>query len=201
MQKSILIAFDLDNVLNRFNAAYAPWHNDRYGTNVEYEMIHTHKMHLVYGCTEEENLIRVKEFWDSPQHIHLETMPGATETILYLQARYWLEIVTARPHYIEEQTNVWVARKFADAFRQTHFTNGFGNGAGTVARTKSQVCKEIGSLVLIDDDIGNAIEVARTGLPVLMPDRPWNQGYVPEGVTRVHSWTETIRNIEALAHA
>lgn len=64
-------------------------------------------------------------------------------------------------------------------------------------RLKSEVCKEIGASVLIDDALKHAEEVASHGIPVLLPDKPWNRDYTPPGVVRVQSWNDIVSWIEA----
>jgi len=59
-------------------------------------------------------------------------------------------------------------------------------------RLKSEVCKEIKASVFIEDSLIHSDEVAKNGVPTLLPDRPWNQDFTPEGMTRVTSRAEII---------
>jgi uncharacterized HAD superfamily protein len=44
--------------------------------------------------------------------------------------------------------------------------------------------------LLIEDERALALATAKASAPVLLFDRPWNQGELPQGVTRVKTWDE-----------
>ena len=43
-----------------------------------------------------------------------------------------------------------------------------------------------------------ASAVAEMAIPVLLFDRPWNQGSLPRNVQRVRSWTEVLTQVAEL---
>lgn len=195
MQQQV-VAFDFDDVLMHFNVGFIAFHNRIYGTNIKYNEVFSYDMELVYGCDAEVILERVKAFYQSSDHAEVEPIPGAVEAVRCLRDRHLLDIVTSRPDTFRECTHTWIERFFPGIFRALHFTNGFGAANGVRKRLKSEICKEIGAIVLVDDALKHAEEVAKKGIPVLLPDRPWNRDYTPRGVIRVKSWDEIISWIE-----
>ncbi len=188
------IAVDFDDVLMDFNAGFLASHNHLYNTVLTYEnLIDYDNWERVYGCDKETMLKRAKDFYHSPEHMLVSPVPGATEAIAKLSNNYSLQIVTSRPDSVREKTLAWLELHFPKLFHDFHFTNIYAGEVGTKPKSKSEVCKEIGALVLIDDALRHATEVATAGIPVLLPDRPWNRQHTPAGVTRVNTWDDIVK--------
>jgi len=189
MQKKV-VAVDWDDVVFDFNGHFAPWHNQHFGTDVVYEKIASFRLSEVYGGTEEVMLGRVRQFTHE-MHARVRPVEGAPAALLRLKEKYELHVNTSRSETLEDMMRDWSGDNTADAFHAYRFTNGFGGLDHHVKRTKSSICKEIGAVVHIEDAPEHAYEVALSGTPVLMPDRPWNRNTaLPKNVTRVYSWDE-----------
>lgn len=59
---------------------------------------------------------------------------------------------------------------------------------------KSQLCKELGITLLIDDVIENAIDVTSNGITCILLERPWNREkvFTHPLLIRVKDWTEAL---------
>ncbi len=66
---------------------------------------------------------------------------------------------------------------------------------------KPRVVREQRLDVLIEDELRVAAAAALVPVPVLLFDRPWNQGALPRGVTRVTSWAHVLRCVQEAAGA
>ena len=64
---------------------------------------------------------------------------------------------------------------------------------------KPRIARERGLDCLIEDELHVAVAVARVPVSVLLVDRPWNQGDLPHGITRVTSWDHILRHVGAVA--
>lgn len=191
-----ILAFDFDDVLMSFQNGFITFHNRMYGTAIAYEDVVSYDA-TAYQCNFETFTERVHVFYKSPDHGEVMPTLGSIEALKSLKDRYLLDIITSRPEAVRECTHAWIDRFFPNTFRTFHFTNGFGASQNTRKRLKSEVCAEIGAAVLVEDALGHATDVSEKGIPVLLPDRPWNQGPLPTGVTRVHSWDETLSWVTA----
>jgi len=69
------------------------------------------------------------------------------------------------------------------------------------AEYKPRVVRERRLDLLIEDELHVAVATALVPVPVLLFDRPWNQGELPQGVTRVTNWNDALRRVEAAAVA
>jgi len=189
-----VIAVDFDDVVMHFNAGFLDFHNRLFGTRIAYEHLTRYDdWEVVYGCDKETMTERAKDFYHSPDHMLVPPVSGAIEAITHLSQTYSLQIVTSRPDSTRSPTLKWLDNHFPRLFHDFHFTNIYAGAVDSKPKAKSEVCREIGAVVLIDDAMKHARDVAGSGIPTLLPDRPWNQGPEPVGVHRVHSWDEIVQ--------
>jgi uncharacterized HAD superfamily protein len=75
------------------------------------------------------------------------------------------------------------------------------NGESTARDYKPQVAREERLDLLIDDERHLAEAVAAVPVPVLLLDRPWNQGALSAGISRVTGWDQILSRVAELAGA
>ena len=187
------IGIDFDDVVANFSDALREFHNARYGTNIVREEHYTFNLEVLWGCTMEQMIERVDEFYHSPEHEVLLPIEGAVEGLKELGARHTLAMITSRPAYVRGYTLDWISRYIPDVFSEMHFLGHYTGGTHP-RKSKGDVCRDISARLLIDDALHNAVSVAAEGIPVLLLDAPWNQGKLPPLVTRVSGWDE-VRKI------
>ncbi len=192
-----VIALDFDDVIAHFNAHLLLFHNKNYGTNLTYEDLTRYDdWEVVYGCDRDTMNQRAQDFYHSDDHLDIAPVPGSKEALDHLSRSYSLQIVTSRPDHIKEITERWIKKFFPVHFEKIHFTNGFLGSNGSVVKKKSEVCREIGAAVIVDDALKHVKDVATSGLPALLFDRPWNREETPAGAHRIHSWDDAVAWIE-----
>lgn len=103
----------------------------------------------------------------------IQPIPGALETLQKLKEDYDLHIVTSRQFAIEELTVKWVEQHFPGVFSKLHFGNHYSK-EGKV-RSKPEICREIGAVLLIDDSLQYAMDCYKADIPVLLfGEYAWN---------------------------
>ena len=193
-----VIAVDFDDVVMNFNFGFMNFHNLRYGTNLTYDrLINYDNWEVVYGSDAKTMVERALEFYHSDEHQLVEPVVGAIEAIKELSKDYSLQIVTSRPERVRGHTTSWLERHFPTLFHDYHFTNIYAATAGSKPIKKAEVCHSIGARALIDDALRHAREVSLAGIPVLLPDRPWNQTETLPNIHRMHSWDDIVNWIRA----
>ncbi|KAJ3116109.1 hypothetical protein HDU96_010403 [Phlyctochytrium bullatum] len=194
-----VIAVDLDEVLCGNKSLQFQW---------SHEMLrdfHSYNFDQVWGGTPAEAIDKVREFYQS-EHFkeRMQPVPGAQEALAILKEKYDLVVVTSRQEVVHEATHAFIQKHFPGIFVDIHFANHFltkEEAAKMKSRKKSEVCKEIGAGVLIDDVLWHASDCAGAGIKVLLFDHEgaymWNKlpenATLPEGVTRVHDWKEVVK--------
>jgi len=189
----MIIGVDLDDVLLDFNGALCSFHNRHYGTSYKPEDATDWNIDKIWKCGPEEAAERILAFYESSEHFEAAPIIGSVQAIAKLKEMHTLHVVTAKPANLRQMTVRWVDRHFPGMFDGVHFTS---ESHGDNKKTKAKVCDELGVQIFIDDNTEKVQNVADSGRPVLLFDRPWNQGYGGKLITRVHSWEEIAEKLK-----
>ncbi len=105
-----------------------------------------------------------------------------------------LYIITGRTPRDERITMDWLTRVGVLSYFEAvvHRTR------DPVERHKADVASGLALSLFIEDELTVALTVAEAAIPVLLFNRPWNQGLLPGNVRRVESWHEALTQIAAL---
>ncbi len=122
-------------------------------------------------------------------------LPGAREAVESLaKDGHRLFIVTGRAARDAATTREWLEQ--VGLLR--HFNAVVHNGMEPVSRYKAGAATRLQLDLFIEDELEVATAIAETAIPVLLFDRPWNQGALPDTMQRVRSWTEVLTWIGAV---
>ena len=102
-----------------------------------------------------------------------------------------LYIITGRTPRDERITMDWLTRVGV----LSHFEAVVHRTRDPVERHKADVASGLALGLFIEDELAVALAVAETVIPVLLFDRPWNQGLLPGNVHRIESWHEALTQI------
>ena len=201
----LIVAVDVDEVLGRFLESLNEYVlcAAEFGQRVfSVEDYFVYEFAKVWNCSPSESNRIVHEFFDS-RHFRdgIAPIPGALDSLQRIkETNVSLNVVTSRQHVIQEPTMDWLSEHYEGVFDGVYFGNHFSL-TGTSKR-KSELCKEIGAGVLIDDNVSYALECADAGIEVLLFDwngqYPWSKQFAgaasaPEAhplITRVTSWEQ-----------
>lgn len=186
------IGVDFDDVLLDSYTSLNDFHNCHYGTSHKREDIRSWLIEHTWGCTPEEALARVEAWYDSPWHPRIAPMPGACAAVTKLAESHELHIITGRPARTQEITSQLVREHFPEVFAEMHFSNHFKANA----RSKGEICRDLGITLMVEDALGHAHSVADAGIRVLLFDSPWNQELVTGLITRVFNWGEVLQTVD-----
>ena len=192
-----IIGIDFDDVLLDFRTPFCLYINSIKNTTYTRSDMTDFYFEKVFGCSRQEVLDFINGFYESEEHLHAPTIAGAQEAIKKLSKHYSLSIISARPEYLRERTEQWIQKHFGNMFETIHLNNQYHGDE--IKKTKAEVCQEIGAEIYVDDLLENAEGVANTGRKVFLLDSPWNQGEIPQGITRAYSWNEIVEALQVTA--
>lgn len=113
-------------------------------------------------------------FYASDHFTDIQPIPHAFETLQKLKIEFDLHIVTSRQFAIQDLTLKWVDQHFPGIFSEVHFGNHYSR-EGKV-RSKPEICRDIGAVLLIDDSLQYAMHCYKADIPVLLfGEYAWNQ--------------------------
>jgi len=201
--KSVL-AVDIDEVLAGFIPTLTHWYNLRHDKSLHPADYFSYEFHLVWQCTLDECGDEMMKFFESDAFFNdIKPINNALEALKDLNNDYDLHIITARQHIVEEATLKWLETYYPNIFpkEKVHFGNHYSKDGKS--RKKSEICKEINAVALIDDSLKYARDLAANKIPcILFGNYGWNSGKllsheVPY-VRRSYDWEVLKENLSIL---
>ena len=195
--KKPIIAVDVDDVLVPHFQDLIDWYNHEYGTKLALTDQYSHNLDVWDATSNEQAIRRVHRFFETPEFLQAKPYAEAVQAIHTLAVVYELAVITARDTIIQSVTQDWLDKHFTDLFKAAHFTAQFSLEAK--ARSKVDVCSDIGAAFLIDDTFSTCAGVAEKGMiGLLFGDYPWNEGAaLTERVVRVKDWAAVLEYFDA----
>lgn len=181
----MLVGIDIDDVKADFAPAFFKHYNEQHGTNYSAADLKNPDYGTLIGGDRENVKKALDEFYESKAFQQMQPIPEAQECIPLLAQKHTLVVISARAEKIQEYTREWINKNFPNCFSDIHFTTAKGT-------KKADLCIKLCVDVFIEDNPVYAGECAAAGIKVLLFDKPWNQGAMPDGVRRVHRWQEVV---------
>lgn len=188
------IGIDIDEIITEFVKGYLDLYNKKYDGNIKFENIFIYSLWEPLGISKKEAIELADEYYFSEFFDKIGLVQGAEEGIKKLNLNYELVFITSRPPHIKEKTKLFLKKLFLD-FDLNIFHS---KGVVEIAKTKSEICKEQGISIFIEDDLRFALDCADKGIKVILLDKPWNQGIEHENMIRVYNWNEILEKINEL---
>lgn len=186
------IGFDVDDTLATFNPVVIVKFKHYSGRNVNPEEFTSYSLEEVLRIDKYE-LDHFMNLLDrSIEFDQMEPLPGSREVVSMLASRYDLVAITARSATLEQITRRWLQRNFPDLLTNLHFAaNSFFSNREV--KTKTEIAKEVGVDLMIEDALHHADDLANVGIPTLLLKNYWNISDNEEedenrGVYRVENW-------------
>lgn len=171
------IGLDIDGVVANSFPVFKRELNRYYGKNIM--EINQYDMAKLYDVTWDDLQIFFDEHMPSLFSM-AEPMAGAVETIHHwLKEGHEIVFVTARKCGEEERVTLKWFEDHCIPKDKVIFVGG---------ASKTFAIREFELDIFVEDFMGNALEIASIGVPVLLFNAPYNEGKLPKGVTRCYDW-------------
>ncbi|HSX35850.1 MAG TPA: hypothetical protein VLH84_02850 [Patescibacteria group bacterium] len=146
-----------------------------------------------YGISDDESIALVHGY-QLAGYPGLAVLPGAQGALQRIARRYRIVLVTSRGKQYLQSTERWINNNFPAIFDDLVFV---GNKfVSKKVRSKADVCKEYGAVLLIDDAPHYAQAAAEAGIEAwLFGGYHWHQTREIPGVVRVADWAEVERRL------
>ena len=198
MAASLRIGVDVDDVLAESLPGYLMAFRSYIGRDVEiedaaweifarYPEIPAEEMWRFFAKLDETDFLGTRPVYADAANA-MRALVGAGHRLVVVTGR----LLAHRDHTRRLLQNAGIAGLFEDLVHRD------GEAA---AEYKPRVVRERRLDLLIEDELHVAVAAALVPVPVLLFDRPWNQGDLPGGITRVATWNHVLRWVEAAAAA
>lgn len=164
------VGIDLDNTVADFLTTAIPLLKEHYGLEPDFNKV-VYKIEEVFGLTQETRLSDIQETLYEGLHLFRDlpklekNIEQLTHKLISREINTKIYIITSRTpsKIIVDDTLHWLHSnnfKFTDIF----FTD-----------NKTNLCKIIGIDVMIEDEVGQTLSLAKENINVVIRDHPWNR--------------------------
>ncbi|MDD3480621.1 MAG: hypothetical protein PHW75_00105 [Patescibacteria group bacterium] len=189
------IGVDMDQVLADFSAAFDMFHDTEYGTDLVSNPRPEFYIRNIFNITEEEEIKRVRKFYDSKYFIEMKPFPDSIRNVKKLAKNNNLYLITSRPYFVKSETEDWLNRYYPSCFKEIILTNHYFGGK----QKKSEVCLAHNISFMIEDMAHYANDCAENGIKTYLLKRPWNiREKIHSNVIRVKDWDEISSLLKTL---
>ncbi|MBI5797528.1 hypothetical protein HZA98_01330 [Candidatus Woesearchaeota archaeon] len=187
------IGLDLDDVLASWQDSFLGFYNRKHNTHFKRKEFSSYKLWEILGCEQAYAYQMVDEFYTSSFFSDIPPIPGSQKAIesLHIQGSR-LSVITARPHYIQEESISWVEKHFPERITSVHFVGIYNENTSTA---KKNICDKLAVDAFVEDNLDTAKACISQCRRVFLLDTPWNQG-ATNGIERVKSWEEIIQQLK-----
>ncbi len=191
-----IIAVDIDDVVANVIDSVRLWAVDKTGVEIDESEYRTKDDYWNYynsiwarhGLAEKINFDMVLDELAEGQS-HIVPIEGAHKALQVLKKHFDIVFITSRPVYQKDATRRWLDERI-DAEIPVYFSH--NPMASVDARSKGEICMDLGISYLIDDNVGNCQNAEDYGVtPLLFGSYGWNDD-APERRVRCRTW----RNVE-----
>ncbi len=199
--KKPLIAVDIDDVIAESTEVYRKKINQHVGADLQPEDYKIEAPYWSYyeqvwrnhGIFEQIDAKALQKEMESDQK-HIPLMPGAEFALSELSRHYDIVLVTARNPAWEQATKDWLKQQFGALAPEVYFSQAHTGAKG--AKTKGQICQELGASWMIDDNPEHCHTVIESGVgAILFGQYGWHLD-VPKDVVRCANWQAVLEFFE-----
>jgi 5'' nucleotidase, deoxy (Pyrimidine), cytosolic type C protein (NT5C). len=188
-----IIALDIDDVVANTIDAVHLWANNIAGAKLTKEDYRTNEgdywnyyeqVWERHGLSDKLSFSSVLETMTTDQS-NIAVVEGARESIQELKSRYDFVFITSRPPYHKDATRLWIDEHIDPSISVYMAYNPV---ADREARSKGEICADLGVSILIDDNVDNCQSAIDYGVDALLfGTYGWNQK-APAHMKRYDSW-------------
>ena len=178
--RKLNLAVDIDGVLSN-SYYYLPYFNKLHNTNIVESQCTQYYLRDIFGVTEEEWKLKynqnIKGFFDS-----VDIRENAVECLSRIKLIHNCSFITAREdtEYVRKRTEDYLKdNKLHDI--PLHMLS---------SHYKVDKAKELGVDIFVEDSESNALELADSGIKVLLMDAFYNKNTKHKNIIRVDNWLE-----------
>jgi len=187
------IGIDIDEVTANQMESLLTFFYRTTGTRLRASDFHTYNWWEVWGGTREEAIKVYYEFSESPYFEDMVPIKDAIDSINQIREKLQVYMITSRPLTHTKKTEDWLTKYFGENHPPVVYSSDFfsKNNKGK-ARTKVEICQELGIDTIVEDNGEYALNCAEAGIKAILFDRPWNQGAAHDHMVRVNGWKEAM---------
>lgn len=189
----MIVVIDIDEVLGDTITSILDFFNKNYNGSLTHNDLGRYPYLGFLGETKEEAAEKCNRYSLEYGPHAVKPFPEAIKAVKKLSEIHELKVLTSRPYYTKKETEEWLELHFPGMFTEVLFNNKHTPETYVPGEQKQEILKKINADVFIEDNLKYVIDCPH--VKVFLIDKPWNQGEIPNNVTRVTAWTEITEEL------
>jgi uncharacterized HAD superfamily protein len=186
------IVVDIDEVVVDFHEVFLNYYNLKYGKNIYLGDIMEYKS-PIFGKSKKETFDIFNKFFNSDDFSKIGLKKGAFEGINFLDDNFDIIFVTARMKSLKSKIFEFFNKFFPDRnFNIIFVGDDIFNG------DKFEICQGFRCDLIIEDKGEICLDFAEKGMRLILVDKPWNQKFEHENISRCRDWDEILVKVKEL---
>ncbi len=190
------IGIDFDDTIVDSLGELLKLYNSKTGKNLKKTEVNSWDWGKVLGLSRKESDEIVDEFLRNHKVEEQLQIEGAVESIKSILKEHEVKIITSRNSIFKHTVEGWIKHYIGENIKVIPA----GDWHKQQGATKAEICKKLGIRLIVEDAPSTAIECAKSGIKVILFDKPWNQGIADKNITRVFNWLEAVKEIDNICH-
>jgi len=189
------IGIDIDEVIAEFMRGFFKFYKEEKGKIFQLGNLFDYYLDKPLKISMDEAKALVRDFHKSKHFDEVGLVDEAKESILKLSNNNKIFFITSRHEEIKSKTEKFIQEHFSEIPFEIFFSGDIWQGT----KSKRQICREEGIKLLLEDNKDYAFDCARSGIKVILFDKPWNRDYEEhENIIKVNNWEEALDKIKEI---
>ncbi len=192
--KKQTIVIDIDGTKIDTLPVINNFYNQANNTNLKLSDYKDYDLGEVWGISNERVNEIIEDLYHSRFLLQAAPMPFAQEAIARLAAKYNLVSATARPDYIQNQTQFQLDRFFPGHIQQIIYIGHYK--LSEESHSKLGACLQVDASIIIDDHLETILECAENGIRGILFGKQYDLGENGqinwEEIERARDWREVL---------
>jgi len=187
-----IIGIDIDDVIVHLVKHFYEFYNKKFGKELNVENHFEYNFMGPFSISEEEAISLIKEFYFTEHFDNLDLIEASVDSIHELSKDYEIFFITSRHLDIKDKTENFLQKLFPNMGYTLIFSGEFWQEA----KSKVEICEDVGVSIMIEDNEIYALDCAKKGIKVFLLDKPWNQNYEGhKNIMKVKGWKEILEKL------
>lgn len=187
------IGIDIDDVIVHLVKHFYDFYNQKFKKNLDVENHFEYNFMGPFGVSEEEVISLIKEFYFTEYFDNLDLVEASVDSIHELSKSYEIFFITSRHLDVKDKTENLLQKLFPNI----RYTLIFSGEFWQEAKSKVEICEDVGVSIMIEDNGIYALDCAKKGVQVFLLDKSWNQTYEKHNnILKVKNWNEIMEKLK-----
>ncbi|MCL5018254.1 MAG: hypothetical protein M1416_00595 [Candidatus Pacearchaeota archaeon] len=189
------IGVDLHDTIVDFIGNFILYNNENFERKITRADFIKYSFDYVLQKPLEEVIQIVDSFYQSEYFKHIPPIEDAFSALSLLKEKSDIYLITSCPDFLKKDTELLLEENFPRIFSDVFYSYNHYSKRKNCGKTKTELCRENGILLMIDDTLEYCTQCAKGGIDTfLFGDYPWNKSEnLNPKINRTKTWKKVLK--------